>query len=344
MTLIDEDASPRGRRWFAALESAVGGGGWHGGWRACGSGRRPRRRGWPGGENRALPARAPALRHDRRLPGRRGRRPRRAGAGFRRSANADALELMQALLEEGAGTITFCKARVVAELITSMSPRTCACRRTWCDACGRTAADICRRERREIEAQLFSGELLGVCSTNALELGIDVGALDAGDHRRLSRDAGAACGSMAGPRGRRARRLAAIYVAYRRPWTIPDAEPGFRFRSPVERRSSIRKIHIFSRPSSAARRSSCRSRRTTSCRLGRWRRKSPGARDEGRLRLAGAPGAVADSEECGTGLKPVPHGRDTTGLRRSFRPRRQTCARSATRRSPSWTHEASGTR
>ncbi len=35
------------------------------------------------------------------------------------------------------------------------------------------------RERREIERRLFAGELAGVVATNALELGIDVGGLDA---------------------------------------------------------------------------------------------------------------------------------------------------------------------
>ena len=32
-------------------------------------------------------------------------------------------------------------------------------------------------ERRRIERQMFSGDLLGVVATNALELGVDIGSL-----------------------------------------------------------------------------------------------------------------------------------------------------------------------
>ena len=35
------------------------------------------------------------------------------------------------------------------------------------------------QDRRRIEHQAFSGQLLGIIATNALELGIDIGALDA---------------------------------------------------------------------------------------------------------------------------------------------------------------------
>lgn len=35
------------------------------------------------------------------------------------------------------------------------------------------------KDRRQIEQQAFSGKLLGIIATNALELGINIGTLDA---------------------------------------------------------------------------------------------------------------------------------------------------------------------
>lgn len=35
------------------------------------------------------------------------------------------------------------------------------------------------QDRRKIEAEAFSGHLLGIVATNALELGVDIGSLDA---------------------------------------------------------------------------------------------------------------------------------------------------------------------
>lgn len=98
----------------------------------------------------------------------------------RRSANVEAQELVRRLLEAGAGTIAFTKARVVAELIHKYLVEELRRRRP--DLVGRISAyrgGYLPNERREIERALFSGELLGVCCTNALELGIDVGSLDA---------------------------------------------------------------------------------------------------------------------------------------------------------------------
>jgi DEAD/DEAH box helicase domain-containing protein len=36
-----------------------------------------------------------------------------------------------------------------------------------------------RQDRRKIEQEAFSGNLLGIIATNALELGVDIGSLDA---------------------------------------------------------------------------------------------------------------------------------------------------------------------
>ncbi|MGE5551720.1 MAG: DEAD/DEAH box helicase [Bacteroidota bacterium] len=102
------------------------------------------------------------------------------GTGERRSANSEAADLLTALVGERVRSIAFVRARVAAELL----------QRYTADQLGRRHPGLARRvrayrggylpaERREIERQLFEGELLAVTTTNALELGIDVGSLEA---------------------------------------------------------------------------------------------------------------------------------------------------------------------
>jgi len=98
----------------------------------------------------------------------------------RRSANVEAHELMAMLIQRGVPTITFSKAKMTAEMI----------HRYVCETLREAAPHLAGKvapyrggyrpaERREIERRLFAGELLGVSATRALELGIDVGGLDA---------------------------------------------------------------------------------------------------------------------------------------------------------------------
>ena len=97
----------------------------------------------------------------------------------RRSANVEAHELMAKLIERGVSTITFSKAKMTAEMIY----------RYVCEKLQKTAPHLASKitpyrggylpeDRREIEKRLFNGELMGVSTTPALELGIDVGSLD----------------------------------------------------------------------------------------------------------------------------------------------------------------------
>ncbi len=87
-----------------------------------------------------------------------------------------ALELLGACLEAGLKTIVFTKARRITELLASWL------RRRSPELARRVAnyrAGFLPEERREIERRLFAGEIDGVISTSALEMGIDVGGLDA---------------------------------------------------------------------------------------------------------------------------------------------------------------------
>src|SRR6185436_9848128 len=87
-----------------------------------------------------------------------------------------ALQLFVRFLKAGLKTIVFTKARRITELLYSWL------RREEPDLAPRVAsyrAGFLPEERRRIEKALFDGRLDGVISTSALEMGIDVGGLDA---------------------------------------------------------------------------------------------------------------------------------------------------------------------
>ena len=87
-----------------------------------------------------------------------------------------ALQLFVRLLNAGLKTIVFTKARRITELLYSWL------RRQEPALAARVAsyrAGFLAEERRRIERSLFEGRLDGVISTSALEMGIDVGGLDA---------------------------------------------------------------------------------------------------------------------------------------------------------------------
>ncbi|MFW6161798.1 MAG: DEAD/DEAH box helicase [Planctomycetota bacterium] len=105
---------------------------------------------------------------------------RRGGPHRRRSANVEATDLLAALVRAGTPTIVFSKAKITAELIYRYArERLAQLAPALADKLAPYRGGYLAPERREIERQLFSGELLAVSSTNALELGIDVGGLDA---------------------------------------------------------------------------------------------------------------------------------------------------------------------
>jgi DEAD/DEAH box helicase domain-containing protein len=98
--------------------------------------------------------------------------------GRRRSALAEASWLMGRLVSDGVRTIGFTRSRRAAELLAEFTRREVgdAARR---DRIASYRAGYLAEDRRRIERRLAEGDLLAVASTTALELGIDIGSLDA---------------------------------------------------------------------------------------------------------------------------------------------------------------------
>ncbi|MGC2374781.1 MAG: DEAD/DEAH box helicase [Solirubrobacteraceae bacterium] len=132
--------------------------------------------------------------------------------GARRSALSEAAELLARIVRDGARCICFMKSRKGVELLARMVTEDLE--RTDPELAERVApyrAGYTPQQRRALEARLTSGELRAVITTDALELGIDIGELDAAVVVTFPGTV-AALRQMWGRAGRRGKGLA-VYVA-----------------------------------------------------------------------------------------------------------------------------------
>ncbi len=131
----------------------------------------------------------------------------------RRSPLTEAAAMVAGLVRADARTICFIKSRKGAELVAKMAADDLRRRGdgALADRVAAYRAGYTPQQRRELEAKLVSGELLAVVTTDALELGIDIGQLDAALCITFPGTV-ASLRQMWGRAGRRGRGLA-VYVA-----------------------------------------------------------------------------------------------------------------------------------
>lgn len=91
------------------------------------------------------------------------------------SPYTESMKLFLQCISAGLRTIVFTKSRKITELIYAWTINRAP---ELGDKISPYRAGFLPQERREIEQKLFSGDLLGVVSTSALELGVDIGGLD----------------------------------------------------------------------------------------------------------------------------------------------------------------------
>src|SRR5213078_842851 len=134
-------------------------------------------------------------------------------SGRRASALSEAAGLLARLVEEDVRTICFLKSRRGVELIQKFTKLRLedAGRPDLAERIAPYRAGYTPQQRREIERRLAEGDLLAVAATSALELGIDVGELDAAICVTFPGTV-ASLRQMWGRAGRRATGLA-LYVA-----------------------------------------------------------------------------------------------------------------------------------
>jgi DEAD/DEAH box helicase domain-containing protein len=129
--------------------------------------------------------------------------------GIRGSALYEAAEVFTELVSNGAKTICFMKSRKGVELILRHSID--RLEPELADRIAPYRGGYTPQQRQDIQRRLSAGELLGVVATDALELGIDIGQLDAAICVTFPGTV-ASLRQMWGRAGRRGRGLA-VYIA-----------------------------------------------------------------------------------------------------------------------------------
>lgn len=99
--------------------------------------------------------------------------------GLRRSALLDSRSLAAQLINRGIQTIVFARSRLGVEVLLTYLQRAVKKKPGHSSGVKGYRGGYLPKERRAIEAGLRRGDIKGVISTNALELGIDIGQLEA---------------------------------------------------------------------------------------------------------------------------------------------------------------------
>ncbi|KAI0336366.1 DEAD/H helicase [Cubamyces sp. BRFM 1775] len=133
----------------------------------------------------------------------------------RLSSMTEATKLMRFLMARGVRVILFCKIRKSCELAmkTLRQELTADGRLDILERVMSYRGGYSQEDRRKIEREAFSGNLLGIVATNALELGVDIGVLDAVIMLGFPIGGLASFRQQAGRAGRRARDALAVFVA-----------------------------------------------------------------------------------------------------------------------------------
>ena len=104
----------------------------------------------------------------------------RPGTAIRKSALRQTADLLADSIVHGARTLAFIRSRRGAEVVATMAKRSLSeAVPHLADRVAAYRAGYLREERRALERALLDGDLLGMASTNALELGVDLVGLDA---------------------------------------------------------------------------------------------------------------------------------------------------------------------